>query len=144
MTRQQIRIAPGQTVKIKAHYKSRGMDSWSYGFGSDVMEARDFKLVVNTDFARVDFPAASLSPSDKQESSDGWKLIWEFDHLVSGLDMGVEMPDRLQPGPWAARLSFFAPIGLLFYMFVLVVVGVLTGRSLHPMHYFFIAGGFFA
>lgn len=144
MARQQVRIEPGQTVQIKTHYKSRGMNSWAYGFGSDVMEARDFKLIVSTDFARVDFPASSLSPSDKQESGEGWKLIWQFDHLVSGLDMGVDMPDRLQPGPWAARLSFFAPVGLLFYMFVLVVVGTLTGRNLHPMHYFFIAGGFFA
>jgi len=137
-------LDPNATATIRAHYKSRGMNTWRYGFGSDVLEARNFKMVVLTDFRRIDFPSRTLSPTDKREGANGWELTWDFKHLVSGLDMGVDMPEKLQPGPWAARLSFFAPVGLLFYIFMLVVVGVMSGRNLHPMHYFFVAGGFFA
>ncbi len=139
-----VHVGAGETATIKARYKSRGMDRWSYSLGENALEARDFNMVIATDFDRIDFPAQSLSPGTKTQSGSGWELTWQYDHLVSGLGMGVEMPEKLQPGPWASRLSFFAPVGLLFYIFVLVVVGIFSGRNLHPMHYFFISGGFFA
>jgi inner membrane protein involved in colicin E2 resistance len=44
----------------------------------------------------------------------------------------------------AARITFFAPVSLLFFFAVMVVLGVLSGRSLHPMNYFFLAAAFFS
>ena len=137
-------LVGGEKVAVRVHYKARGMDDWRYSFGQGVTEARNFTMVVHTNFDRINFPGQTLSPTTEQPRDGGWDLNWQFTRVMSGLDMGVEMPEKLQPGPWAARLSLFAPVGLLFYIFVLVVVGVLTGRNLHPMHYFFIAGGFFA
>ena len=48
------------------------------------------------------------------------------------------------PGPIAARIIFFAPIGLLFFLVVMLVLGVLKEQSLHPVNYFFLAAAFFA
>jgi inner membrane protein involved in colicin E2 resistance len=56
----------------------------------------------------------------------------------------MDPPGRLNPGPLAARITFFAPVSLLFFMTVLVMLGVLEGRSLHPMNYFFLAAAFFS
>ena len=36
------------------------------------------------------------------------------------------------------------PWALLFFFTVMVIVGVIRGRSLHPMNYFFLAAAFFA
>jgi len=36
------------------------------------------------------------------------------------------------------------PVGLLFFLAVMVIVGATSGPSLHPMHYWFIAAAFFA
>jgi inner membrane protein involved in colicin E2 resistance len=60
------------------------------------------------------------------------------------MGIAVDMPSRLDPGPWATRVSAFAPIGLLFFLAVLVIVGVLAGKNLHPMHYMFVCAAFFA
>jgi inner membrane protein involved in colicin E2 resistance len=69
---------------------------------------------------------------------------WQYDNVRSRQMMGIDMPERPQAGPIAARMSFFAPVSLLFFLTVLFTVVVLKGLSLHPMHYLFIAAGFFA
>jgi inner membrane protein involved in colicin E2 resistance len=41
-------------------------------------------------------------------------------------------------------MSFFAPVSLLFFFAVLILVGMVRGVKLHPMNYFFLAAGCFA
>jgi inner membrane protein involved in colicin E2 resistance len=54
------------------------------------------------------------------------------------------MPSVANPGPVASRMSFFAPVSLLFFFAVLVLMGMVWRISLHPMNYFFLAAGCFA
>jgi inner membrane protein involved in colicin E2 resistance len=54
------------------------------------------------------------------------------------------MPEKLQPGPLAARISFFAPVSLFFFFFLMFIITTLRGIDLHPMNYFFLAAAFFA
>jgi inner membrane protein involved in colicin E2 resistance len=56
----------------------------------------------------------------------------------------MDMPKVLNPGPIASRISFFAPVSLLFFFAVFLIFGAVTGMNLHPMNYFFLAAGFFA
>jgi inner membrane protein involved in colicin E2 resistance len=139
-----IALPPGQVATIKVRYKSRGLDTWSYGFGDGVSQVKNFRLVADTDFKRYDFPEKSLSPTEKRETAQGWELTWQFANLISGFRIGVAMPEPPNPGEMVSRISFFAPVGLLFFLTVVVIMGLMRGRNLHPMHYFFVAGGFFA
>jgi hypothetical protein len=139
-----IDLAPGATVPIDLHYQSRGLDDWHYSFGDGVAQIGDFELVAHTDFAAIDYPARSLSPTARASDGDGWKLTWQFASLVTGRDIGLVPPSRTNPGPLAARIAFFAPVGLLFFVTVMVILGILRGRSMHPMNYFFVSSGFFA
>jgi inner membrane protein involved in colicin E2 resistance len=77
-------------------------------------------------------------------NGDVWTLRWTFESLAAGKRIGIDPPNRLNPGPVTARITFFAPVSLLFFVTVMVVLGVLRGRSLHPMNYFFLAAAFFA
>ena len=54
------------------------------------------------------------------------------------------MPSVANPGPIASRMSFFAPVSLLFFFSVLVLMGMVWRVSVHPMNYFFLAAGCFA
>jgi inner membrane protein involved in colicin E2 resistance len=54
------------------------------------------------------------------------------------------MPQKLQPGPLAGRISFFAPVSLFFFFFLIFILSTLRGIDLHPMNYFFLACAFFA
>jgi inner membrane protein involved in colicin E2 resistance len=54
------------------------------------------------------------------------------------------MPEKLQPGPLAGEISYFAPVSLFFFFFLVFILSTLRGIDLHPMNYFFLAGAFFS
>jgi hypothetical protein len=143
--RTRVTVPPGGDVTIDAAYKSRGLDDWVYAFvGDGVGEVSDFDLIVNTNFMKVDFPPGSMSPTAKRPMNDGWALEWKFGNLVTGQHVGVDLPNRINPGPLAARLTAFAPVSLLFFLTVMVILGVLSGQNLHPVNYGFLSAAFFA
>ncbi len=139
-----IPLPAGEKAKIHVHYKSRGLNSWTYSFGEGVSQVKNFTLVAKTDFNNFDFPPRSISPTTKRQLPKGWELTWKFTNLLSGFQVGVEVPEELNAGPVAARISYFGPVGLLFFISVVVIIGIMRGQNLHPMHYFFICAGFFA
>ena len=139
-----VRLDAGERATVRAGYRSQGLNSWTYGFGSGVAEVRDFRLTVRTNFAAIDFPDGSISPARKQRVGEGWELGWDFRRLVSGVNIAIVMPEKLQPGPLASQIAGFAPVSLFFFIVVLLVIGVVRGVELHPMHFFFLSAAFFA
>jgi len=138
-------LPPGGEADLAVAYRSRGLDDWTYAFAPEgVSNVQDFALDMTTDFARIDFPAGTVSPTSKTPAGAGWRLAWRFESLVTGQKVGLDLPNKLNPGPVASRITFFAPVSLLFFFMVMVILGVLSGRSLHPMNYFFLAAAFFA
>jgi inner membrane protein involved in colicin E2 resistance len=132
-------------VDVDVAYHSRGLGTWVYSLaGGGTAQLRNFALTLASSAANVDFPIGTLSPSTRTTSDSGAVLQWRFASLVTGQDIGVELPARLNPGPVAARISYFAPVSLLFFLTVMVIVGVINQRSLHPMNHFFLAAAFFA
>lgn len=140
-----VQLAPGEETDIHIGYASRGLDQWLYSFGDGVITVKDFVLTVNTDFDEFDFPPRTISASHKRpKPAGGWELVWDFTNLVSDFDVGVKMPYKINPGPMASRMSYFAPVSLLFFFTVLVVIGAVRDINLHPMHYFFLGASFFS
>ena len=155
------RLAAGAKHVLHAAYRSQGLDSWRYSLSNanterstsrasadqgdkEISQVRDFHLIVKTDFSGFDFPDNSLSPSEKREMANGWELEWNYENLVSGFDIALKMPQKLQPGPLAGRISYFAPVSLFFFFFLVFILSTLRGNDLHPMNYFFLACAFFA
>lgn len=138
------RVAAGKTAVLKLSYRSQGLDSWRYNFGGEVAQVRDFALKMNTNFKEIDFPAGTLSPSHKRETANGWELTWTYQNMVSGFQIGMAMPEKLQPGPLAGRISYFAPVSLFFFFFLMFIITTLRDIDLHPMNYFFLATAFFS
>lgn len=137
-------VAPGQTATLKVAYRSQGLTDWRYNFGSNVVQVRDFTLKMKTNFKEIDFPANTLSPSEKHETAEGWELLWNYRNLVSGFQIGMIMPEKLQPGPLAGNISFFAPVSLFFFFFLMFIITTIRSIELHPMNYFFLAAAFFS
>jgi len=71
-------------------------------------------------------------------------LQWDYQNMISGFDIALKMPEKLQPGPLAASISYFAPVSLFFFFFMIFILTTLRGIDLHPMNYFFLAAAFFA
>jgi inner membrane protein involved in colicin E2 resistance len=140
----QALVPAGATVTLHSGYKSQGLDEWKYSLGENVSQVKDFLLTMKTDFKAIDFPEQTLSPSKKTETGNGWLLEWSYKNLVSGYDIGMTMPEKLQPGPLAGEISYFAPVSLLFFFFLIFIITTLRNLELHPMNYFFLATAFFA
>ncbi len=138
------KMPAGATARLRAAYRSQGLESWRYKFGDDVSQVRDFQLRMRTNFQDVDFAENTLSPTEKRPSGSGWELTWTYKNLLTGYQVGLPMPEKLQPGPLAGQISFFAPVSLFFFFFIMFILTTLRDIELHPMNYFFLAAAFFA
>jgi hypothetical protein len=137
-------LAPGEAAVLRVAYRSHGLESWRYRLGDEVCQVRDLQLTVRTNFKQIDFPLDTLSPTTKRETSAGWELEWRHQNLISGFLIGVTMPEKLQPGPLAGQISYFAPVSLLLFFFLIFIITTMREIDLHPMNYFFLAAAFFA
>jgi hypothetical protein len=141
---QPIQLLPGQRRSIHISYTSQGLDEWWYSFGEDVNQVSDFTLAMQTNFEAIDFPQNSMSPTTKQQATNDWQLEWRYDSLLTGVDVGMAMPDKLNPGPWTSQVSFAAPISLFLFFFLLFVFTTIKNIKIHPMNYFFVGAAFFS
>lgn len=138
-----LAVPAGGTKKLHVHYVTQGMNSWRYAMGDTAQHVRNFSLLATTDFKGIDF--TTLSPTTKHERSGGWDLTWDYASTrAKGLAITIDMPVRQNPGDLACRLAFFAPVSLLFFLTVMIVITVMKKVEIHPMNYFFISAAFFA
>jgi inner membrane protein involved in colicin E2 resistance len=140
----QATIPAQSTANLHVAYRSQGLDSWRYKLADGIAQARDFQLIMQTNFRNIDFADDTLSPTSKLLILRGWELKWEYSNLVSGFQIGMTMPEKLQPGPLAGDISYAAPVSLFFFFFLMFIITTLRDVDLHPMNYFFLATAFFA
>jgi inner membrane protein involved in colicin E2 resistance len=134
-----------EAVNLEIGFMTQGLDRWYYVFEKgQISRVKDFTLTLLTHFDGFDFPDGGLSPTAKETAPDGWKLVWNFKNLMANARLGIQVPQKLNPGPTASRITFFAPVSLLFFFFVLFMIAVLRKIPIHPMNYFFLAAAFFA
>jgi len=136
-------IGAKQRTSYQVRYRSRGSSRFSYELAAVTNQIKDFKLTIDTDFSDVDFPAGSLSPSMHRTLEAGWHGEWRFKTLLTSAPIGVVMPEKLNPGPLASRITFFAPVGLLFFFFVVAILAAYRETPIHPLNYFMIGCAFF-
>jgi inner membrane protein CreD len=139
-----VDCAPRSRHQLTVGYATHGLDRFMYRFGEGISEVRGFNLVATTDFRGYDLPEGTMSASSKQLIAQGWELHWNYADLISGNGIGIDMPKKINPGPMASRISFFAPVSLGFFFFLIFVIALLRGIDIHPMNYFFLAASFFA
>lgn len=139
-----VALQAGETAVVRVAYTSHGLGTWTYRLSSDMADVRNFVLKMNTNFTQIDFPPQTLAPTYERRTPSGWELTWSYGHLIAGYGIGMAFRQVLQPGPLAGRITFWAPVSLLFYVFVLLVITTLRGIDLHPINYFFLAAAFFA
>jgi inner membrane protein involved in colicin E2 resistance len=137
-------LASGETVRFQVAYRSQGLESWMYSFGKDVNPVENFHLKMTTNFKDIDFPDNTLAPAAKHEIPGGWQLDWDYKNLISGYSIAMTLPEKLQPGPLASEISFFAPVSLFFFFFLIYIITTMRNIDLHPMNYFFLGAAFFA
>ena len=141
--------ADEKTHTVTVTYRTRGRDRWSYVTGEKdsprAAHLQDFTLEVTTNFTAINYSEGSLSPSKKAEPTDGGvRAVWEITDSRTSQSIAVDTPAREDAGPIAARMAFWAPVGLFFFFTVLFTIMLLKKVPLHPMHYLLVSAAFFA
>lgn len=144
MAQWSVPIAAGETKTFQVAYRARGTKSWHYQLTAGTGQTKSFRLAMSADTDEIDFPAGTLSPSSTSPAGGAWQGEWAFSSLIANAPIGVELPQRVNPGPLAARITFFAPIGLLFFFFVIAISAAYRKKEIHPLNYFFFGCAFFA
>ena len=139
----EIPSGAARTSAVTVRYRSRGLGTWRYRFAKNVV-TYDVRFDVRTNFKAIDFPSDTLAPTTEQPTANGWNLSWRYRELVTDAGIGMTFPLPLQPGPLAQRVTFWAPLSLMFYVFVMLVITTLRRIDLHPVNYLFLAAAFFA
>jgi len=142
---QKVSVSGEEIVSLKVSYRSRGMDRWSYHLGN-VERISNFKLNMQANFENIDFPEGSSSPTSREydQSADTWQLTWSYPDVIRPQRIAMQMPKIKDAGLIASKVSFFAPVSLLFFFSVIIIFSLIKGISLHPMNYVFLAAGFFS
>jgi hypothetical protein len=139
-----IDMAPGESAAFGIAYSTRGINTWRYRTDQNVGRVKNLNLQIETGFGDVDYTEGSLSPMEAVASDEGMTLTWRASDLITGEDIGIIIPEKLNPGPVTSRITFFAPVCLLFFFLLIATINILYKVDIHPMHYMFVAAGFFA
>lgn len=134
-------------IELDISYECTGMENLTYFISpnqEDISQINDFLLTIKTDFKNYDFPNNMMSPIEKTDMGSGYELTWRFNKSVTGKDIGIIIPNKLNPGAIVSRVTFFAPISLLFFFVVIFVISIILKFDIHPMNYFFLAATFFS
>lgn len=139
-----IEIQSGESRVFHLSYQTRGLGSWRYRPSQELGRVQGLDLQVQTDFAAVDYPSDALSPDQVTMTENSAMLSWNTPDRLSHNDMGIIIPEKLNPGPVTTRITFFAPVCLFFFFILIMTIQILYQVKIHPMHYLFVAAGFFA
>ena len=139
-----IELAPGESKEFRITYKARGIRNWRYKTDPNVGRVQNLQLVLQANFKDIDYTEGSMSPILVEESDKGMALTWTATDLITKEDIGIIIPEKLNPGPLTSRITFFAPVCLLFFFTLIATINILYKINIHPMHYLFVAAGFFA
>lgn len=140
-----IELAPGAAAEFRIQYKTRGKGTWRYQMDENTGRVQDFELAVRTGFKNIDYTAEnSFSPMEIQPQKDGMLVIWKASDLITNADIGIVVPEKLNPGPLTTRITYFAPVCLFFFFILIATISIMYKINIHPMHYLFVAAGFFA
>ena len=129
---------------VSLNYSSQGLDEWWYVFGNNISQVKNVSITIHTNFDDIDFSEQSISPTIKTKTDNGWDLSWEYESLISGIQVGVVLPQKLNPGPFVSKISFFAPVSLFLFFFLLFIITLVKKIRIHPMNFFFLSASFFS
>ena len=141
--RESLLLPPGAEVPLTVTYHASGLNQWAYALKS-AKRLKNLHLVMTTNFTEINIPQFAESPTSRKPAGTGMELAWDYTDVIGANAIAMDMPAVTNPGFVAGRITFFAPVSLLFFFAVLVIVGIREQTTLHPMNYFFLAAGCFA
>lgn len=123
-------LAPGEEKEIKVKYFARGLGDFSYTPASSKNGLQDMHVQVTVLGAdKIDFPTGSMSPSVMEKTDSGWELAWNFNKVLSGPKITVQLFARENLSRQVSTLFTVAPFLLGLFLVAVYGLSLLAGRK---------------
>ena len=130
-------LEPAQALAVTVEYTGRGLNYFKYGFEPG-KQVNNFNLkiaVVGT--KNIDYPVSTMPSTKPPEfTAEGTTLTWELDRLLTQLNIGVLLPDKLNIAQQIRVMAERAPA--FFLLFLASLCAILTLSRL-PLNFLKIA-----
>ena len=125
------RLEPSQSLEMTVHYIGRGLNHFIYGFEPG-KQINNFKMKIDVLGAGdVDYPVSTMTPTQMDGSDRGTTLVWDLDRVLTQLNIGVALPDRINIARQISVMAQRAPVFFLMFLASLFATISLGGKPLN-------------
>jgi hypothetical protein len=121
-------LEPSASVEMTVQYTGRGLKHFVYGFEPG-RQINRFKMQMEIAGASdVDYPVSTMTPTRVEETPEGKRLIWDLESVLTQLNIGVVLPDRINIAKQISVMTMRSPaffllfLGALFALFAITAV----------------------
>lgn len=136
-------LAKDEFKKLKIKYKAQGTKSFYYNLGVMQTEIKKFAAKLETDYTDFKIPDNSMSVTTETSDSKKSILEWNFQNLVTGQNIAIEVEAEGNYGKIASKLFFYSPLSLFLFLVSVVLFVTVKKIKFHPMNYLFLLASFF-
>ncbi len=129
---------------LTVRHESQGSHSWWFDFSHEPRIPKNLDLTLVANFDEVDFPDGSVSPTVSTKLERGWSFQWNYDKLLSGGTVGVELPKKQDDGRTLIDICRYGPLGLLLFFAALTMSALDQKKEIHPSHLALLGGAYFS
>ena len=123
-------LEPSQTVEMSVHYQGRGLNHFIYGFEPG-RQINNFKMKIQIlGTGEVDYPVSTMTPTRTESAGDDKTLLWDLDRVLTQLNIGVVLPDRINIARQISVMVQRAPVFFLMFLAALCAAVALGGQTL--------------
>ncbi|HCL58121.1 MAG TPA: hypothetical protein DHW82_14095 [Spirochaetia bacterium] len=137
------KLKPQQMKIFEIEYTAQGTSKIIYTLAQKSLEIKNFHAVLETDYADIRIPDKAMLPLTQDSMSGKSRIEWKAENLISGQNLALEFHIKENHGELAAKLFFYAPLSLILFIGLLILMSVGKEVELHIMHYLFFIIGFF-
>lgn len=126
-----------ESLEISVRYRARGLNQFLYGFERGE-QVNQFKMSINVIGATdLDYPEFAMPATEPPViTPEGKLLTWKTDRLMTQLNIGVILPDKINIRNQTVKMLMRAPF--FFLLFLISAIAILK-LSEHPFHFLQIA-----
>ncbi len=119
------------TLDISVRYRARGLNQFLYGFEPDD-QVNQFTMRVHVIGADdLDYPEFAMPATEPSETTpEGKVLTWKMDRLMTQLNIGVILPDKLDIKEQTVKMLMRAPVFFVLFLISMTTILKLSGRPL--------------
>ncbi|MCP4111763.1 MAG: hypothetical protein GY749_40605 [Desulfobacteraceae bacterium] len=125
-------LEPGQALEMLVQYEGRGLNHFIHGFEPG-KQINNFNMKIDVlGASAVDYPVSTMTPTHTTATDKGRTLTWELDSVLTQLNLGVALPDRMNIARQISVMAQRAPVFFIMFLVSLGAVLVITG---HPLNF---------